>query len=51
MESEHEHSIPRFAIGEPKDVADAVSFFGSERARFATGQVFYACGGMTVGWA
>ena len=43
--------VPVGFIGEPKDVADAVSFFASERARFVTGQVLYVCGGMTVGAA
>jgi 3-oxoacyl-[acyl-carrier protein] reductase len=43
--------IPVGFVGEPKDIADAVSFFASERARFVTGQVLYVCGGMTVGSA
>ncbi len=41
--------IPVGFMGEPDDVADAVSFFTSDRARFVTGQVLYVCGGMTVG--
>lgn len=41
--------IPVGFMGEPDDVADAVSFFASPRARFVTGQVLFVCGGMTVG--
>ncbi len=41
--------IPVGFVGEPTDIADAVSFFLSKRARFVTGQVLYVCGGMTVG--
>lgn len=43
--------IPVGFVGEPEDVADAVAFFASEKARFITGQVLYVCGGMTVGTA
>ena len=43
--------IPVGFMGEPDDVADAVSFFTSDRARFVTGQVLYVCGGVTVGQA
>jgi len=43
--------IPVGFMGEPIDVADAVSFFASDRARFVTGQVLYVCGGVTVGQA
>lgn len=43
--------IPVGFMGEPADVADAVSFFVSDRARFVTGQVLYVCGGVTVGQA
>lgn len=43
--------IPVGFMGEPIDVADAVSFFTSRRARFVTGQVLYVCGGVTVGQA
>lgn len=41
--------IPVRRIGEPRDVAHAVSFFTSEQASFVTGQVLYVCGGLTVG--
>jgi 3-oxoacyl-[acyl-carrier protein] reductase len=43
--------VPVGFLGEPADVADAVSFFVSDRARFVTGQVLYVCGGMTIGSA
>ena len=41
--------IPVGFMGEPEDVAEAVAFLASDRARFVTGQVLYVCGGMTVG--
>ena len=43
--------VPVKRLGTPDDVADAVSFFASERAGFVTGQVLFVCGGMTVGSA
>ena len=43
--------IPVGFMGEPDDVADAVSFFVSDRARFVTGQVLYVCGGVSIGGA
>ena len=43
--------IPVGFLGEPEDVAAAVSFFVSEKARFVTGQILYVCGGMTIGSA
>jgi 3-oxoacyl-[acyl-carrier protein] reductase len=42
-------AIPVGHIGEPSDVAAAVSFLASNAARFITGQTLYVCGGMTVG--
>ncbi len=42
-------SIPVKRIGEPQDVAAAVSFFLSEGAGFVTGQTLYVCGGTSVG--
>lgn len=44
-------AIPVRRIGEPADVAHAVSFFLDARSGFVTGQVLYVCGGMTVGVA
>jgi NAD(P)-dependent dehydrogenase (short-subunit alcohol dehydrogenase family) len=44
-------SVPVKRTGTPEDVADAVSFFCSERSGFVTGQVLFVCGGMTIGSA
>lgn len=44
-------TIPVRRLGEPEDVADAVSFLLGVRSGFVTGQVLYVCGGMTVGAA
>lgn len=41
--------VPVARLGTPDDIADAVSFFVSDRAGFVTGQVLYVCGGMTIG--
>lgn len=40
---------PTKTIGSPDDVAEAVSFFASERCRFITGQVMYVDGGKHIG--
>jgi 3-oxoacyl-[acyl-carrier protein] reductase len=37
--------IPVGRVGEPEDVADAVSFFASPRAGYASGQVLDVAGG------
>lgn len=39
-------AIPLGAMGEPQDVADAVTFLCSERARYITGHVLHVNGGM-----
>jgi 3-oxoacyl-[acyl-carrier protein] reductase len=44
-------AIPVRRVGEPEDVAQAVSFLLDARSGFVTGQVLYVCGGMTVGAA
>ncbi len=44
-------AIPVRRMGEPEDVANAVSFLLDARSGFVTGQVLYVCGGMTVGSA
>jgi NAD(P)-dependent dehydrogenase (short-subunit alcohol dehydrogenase family) len=41
--------IPVKRLGEPDDVARAVSFFADARNSFVTGQVLYVCGGASVG--
>jgi len=44
-------SIPVGRMGEPADIANAVTFFLGDAAGFVTGQVIYVCGGITVGRA
>lgn len=41
--------VPVKRMGQPADIAHAVSFFLDTRSGFVTGQVLYVCGGMTVG--
>ncbi len=41
-------SVPIGRIGTPQDVASAVAFLSSDRARAITGQVLYVCGGKSV---
>jgi len=43
-----ERSIPAGHVGEPDDIAGAVSFFLSCGARYVTGQVLYVCGGTSL---
>jgi 3-oxoacyl-[acyl-carrier protein] reductase len=42
-------SIPVGRLGRPEEIAHAVAFFAHPLAGFITGQVIYACGGLTVG--
>ncbi len=42
-------SIPVGRVGQPDDIANAVSFFVDRRSGFITGQLLYVCGGLTVG--
>jgi NAD(P)-dependent dehydrogenase (short-subunit alcohol dehydrogenase family) len=42
-------SIPVKRLGEPEDVARAVTFFAARESGFITGQVLYVCGGTSVG--
>lgn len=42
-------SVPVRRLGEPADVARAVSFFADPTSSFVTGQVLYVCGGTSVG--
>jgi len=39
--------IPVGRVGEPEDIANAVSFFSGEAAGFVSGQVLYVAGGPT----
>ncbi len=41
--------IPLKRMGQPEDVANAVSFFINEKSSFVTGQTLYVCGEITVG--
>lgn len=41
-------SIPVKAAGKPEDIANAVSFFASEKASYVTGQIICVDGGMAV---
>jgi 2-hydroxycyclohexanecarboxyl-CoA dehydrogenase len=41
-------AIPMRRFGQPSEVADAVLFFASDRARYVTGQVLSVSGGLTM---
>ncbi len=41
-------AVPMKRLGEPEDVAAAVSFFAADRAGFVTGQTLSVSGGMTM---
>lgn len=41
-------AIPFRRVAEPREVADAILFFASDRARFVTGQVLSVSGGLTM---
>ncbi len=43
--------IPLGRVGKPEDIAGTIAFFLSADARFITGQVLYACGGLSIGAA
>jgi NAD(P)-dependent dehydrogenase (short-subunit alcohol dehydrogenase family) len=43
--------IPVKRIGQPEDIANAVSFFLSDASGYVTGQTLYVCGGLSVGAA
>jgi len=45
---ELESLVPAGRLGRPKQVADAVTFFASDRAGFITGQVIYIDGGRVL---
>ena len=41
--------VPLQRAGQPEDIAEAVTWLGSEKAGYVTGQVLYSCGGRTHG--
>ncbi len=43
--------IPVKRIGQPEDIANAVSFFLSDASGYVTGQTLYVCGGLSIGAA
>lgn len=43
--------VPMQRVGEPRDIADVVSFLCSDDARYVTGQTIYVDGGITAGRA
>ena len=44
-------SVPMLRVGEPRDIADVISFLCSDDARYVSGQVIYVDGGVTAGRA
>lgn len=46
-----QNRIPVRRLGRPEDIAGTIAFFLSDDARFVTGQVLYACGGLSIGAA
>jgi 3-oxoacyl-[acyl-carrier protein] reductase len=48
MKQASAQNIPVRRVGEPEDIAQAVSFFADERSGFVNGQILYVSGGPTV---
>jgi 2-hydroxycyclohexanecarboxyl-CoA dehydrogenase len=48
MQQALERAIPFRRLARPEEVADAILFFASDRARFVTGQVLSVSGGLTM---
>lgn len=51
QQSALEGRIPLRRLGQPEDIAGTIAFFLSDDSRFITGQVLYACGGLSIGAA
>ncbi len=49
--SERGKNVPLQRVGEPRDIADVVSFLCSDDARYVTGQTIFVDGGITAGRA
>ena len=49
LSREYRSRIPLERFGEPSDVADAITFLASDRARWITGQTLVVDGGQTLG--
>lgn len=45
MQAQVEREVPLGRVGQPEDIAHAVSFFVDERSSYVTGQVLYVAGG------
>jgi gluconate 5-dehydrogenase len=43
-----ESLVPAERLGRPEEVADAITFLASDRARFITGETLYVDGGRTL---
>jgi 3-oxoacyl-[acyl-carrier protein] reductase len=41
-------TVPMGRVGRPADIADVIAFLVSDDARYVTGQIIYACGGVTA---
>lgn len=48
---ERAKNIPMRRVGEPRDIADVISFLCSDDARYVSGQTIYVDGGVTAGRA
>ena len=49
--AERAKNIPMRRVGEPRDIADVISFLCSDDARYVSGQTIYVDGGVTAGRA
>jgi 3-oxoacyl-[acyl-carrier protein] reductase len=49
LRTERAKSVPIGRVGEPRDIADVISFLCSDDARYVSGQAIYVDGGVTAG--